>query len=432
MRLELASFPVKDVQFSTRTSYKSGVLEIDKDEIVRLVLEDKKVESADLDVAFPGEQTRIVNVTDTVEPRVKVSGRGCVFPGIMGPIETVGEGRTHRLSGLVLMSSAQFPLTVPPGTGAARFSIVDMWGPAAQWGPFGSTTNLVLITKLVDDVIESEASTIIRLAELKVARRLAETVKEGIPESVEVFEQGEVAPSLPKIVYIMGAVTVVGDPYPMVTFYGEPLQESLPTLIHPNELLDGVLVADARRGCQGNPSTWEWMNSALVFRLLREHGKRLNFLGVILQRLRFTSERGKLTAAACSAQIARLLGADGAIVTTDSPSGNAFMDFMFTVSACERNGIKTVVVTPEWGQTETEIPLPLYVEEATAMVSTGAFLQQLKLSAPSRVIGVSKGQLVRAREGPWVNPWEELTIIPMTQASGADYHGYTRHTCSEY
>ena len=118
MRLELAHFPVKNLKFSKRTTYSNGVLEVNKDEMVALVLENKKVVAADVDVTFPGEQTRIVNVRDAVEPRVKVSGPGCMFPGIMGPVETVGEGRTHRLSGIAVIPSAQYQPTLTTGTGA--------------------------------------------------------------------------------------------------------------------------------------------------------------------------------------------------------------------------------------------------------------------------------------------------------------------------
>ena len=35
MRLEMADFPVKDVRFSSRTSYDNGLLEIDKDELLK-------------------------------------------------------------------------------------------------------------------------------------------------------------------------------------------------------------------------------------------------------------------------------------------------------------------------------------------------------------------------------------------------------------
>ena len=66
MKLELASFPVEDVKFSKQTSYNNGVLEIDKEELVALILRDSKIASADLDIAFPGEQTRIVKVRDAV------------------------------------------------------------------------------------------------------------------------------------------------------------------------------------------------------------------------------------------------------------------------------------------------------------------------------------------------------------------------------
>jgi len=78
--------------WAKKTGYGDGVLEINKEELVKLILEDKNIVSADVDVTFPGEETRIVKVRDALEPRVKVSGPGCVFPGILGPVETVGSG----------------------------------------------------------------------------------------------------------------------------------------------------------------------------------------------------------------------------------------------------------------------------------------------------------------------------------------------------
>ena len=48
MKLELADFAVKDVRFSRQTGYNQGVLEIDKAELVALILEDKKIVAADL------------------------------------------------------------------------------------------------------------------------------------------------------------------------------------------------------------------------------------------------------------------------------------------------------------------------------------------------------------------------------------------------
>ena len=51
MKLELANFPVKDVRFSKQTAYNNGVLQINKEELLSLILEDKRVASANLEVA---------------------------------------------------------------------------------------------------------------------------------------------------------------------------------------------------------------------------------------------------------------------------------------------------------------------------------------------------------------------------------------------
>lgn len=435
MKLELADFAVKDVRFSQQTSYNQGVLEIDKAELVALILEDKKIVAADLDVAFPGEQTRIVFIRDVVEPRVKVSGDGCVFPGILCPVDTVGDGRTHRLSGVTVMASAQYRPTTLSGTGAQYPGILDMWGPGSPVTPFGSTINIVPIFRLVDGVTELEAHTIMQSALFRVARRLAETTKQMTPENVEVFELSPVDPSLPRVVYILGCPTEWHIPHSRVALYGMSIRESLPTFIHPNELFDGVLTVDARSGQGQRPLTWGFMNHPVPLCLLREHGKRLNFLGVIVQRTRFESEFGKQVTAALTSQMAKLLGADGIITMRITPSGNNFIDTMLTMQACERKGIKTVLLTPEWGGKDgTELPLVFYVPEATAMVSTGSLEREIKLPAPAKVIGCDKGQLAVLSPGdPPFSPWDELALGGFGDITGAvDWFGNINLTCREY
>jgi glycine reductase len=435
MRLELANFPVKDVRFGQHTIYSDGVLEINKEEFIKLILKDKRITSADLDVASPGEQTRIGLIRDVVEPRVKVSGPGCVFPGILGPVETVGEGRTNRLSGITVMPTAEYNLTVTSGTGAASAGLVDMWGPGALMTPFGSTVNIVLILELAGDVTEVGAHAAIQLAELRVGNQLAKTTKHLPPEDVEVFELFEVDASLPRVVYIPGCLTIWEDPHSAVAYYGLPIQESLPTFIHPNELFDGALTTDARKGWGNHPMTWDWMNNPVVIKLFKEHGKRLNFLGVILQRTRFESELGKQVAANCASQIARLLRADGAILTRMSPSGNNLVDVMLTAQACERKGVKTVFITLEYGGRDgTELPLVFYVPEATSMVSTGSLEREIKLPAPAKVIGCKDKKLVIFQPGdPPLEIRGEITLRSRLQMTGGlDWLGGMNLTCNDY
>jgi len=201
-------------------------------------------------------------------------------------------------------------------------------------------------------------------------------------------------------VYILSVVTILNEPHSHVAYYGLPIQESLSTQIHPNELLDGAITTDAWRGNGGFTLTWHYMNLPIVLELFREHGKRLNFLGVILQRTRFLTEFGKQVSAACTSQMAKLMGADGAIITRVTPSGNNFIDTMLTLLACERKGIKTVLVTPERGGTDgTDIPLVFDVPEATTMVSTGSIEREIELPKPEKVIGQEKGQPARLYVG---------------------------------
>ncbi len=435
MRLQLANFPVKDVRFNGRTSYSGGVLDIDREELAALVLEDGRIVSANFDLAFPGEQTRIVRVRDVVEPRIKVAGPGSVFPGILGPVETVGQGKTHRLSGVTVMASAEYERTILEGTAAGRTGVVDMWGPAARLTPFGSTINIVLMLRLREGVSELDAHAAIQLAELRIARRLAETTREKTAEDLEAFELFETDPSLPRVVYILGCRTAWHEPHSGVAFYGLPLRESLPTLVHPNEFLDGALTSDARRGGKGTfPCTWVWMNQPVIMRLLREHGKRLNFLGVILQRTRFESDFGKQVTAACASQMARLLKADGAVITRISPSGNNFIDVMLTVQACERKGVKTVFMTPEWGGREgTELPLVFYAPEATAMITTGSLDQMVTFPEASKVIGVGDTQIVELTAGdPPISPWSAFVGDKGYLQDGIDWWGGTHATCKMY
>src|SRR5690242_21080733 len=101
MRLELGTFPVRDVVFGTRTCWHEGVLEIDRDALLKEVRQDPRITKAELELARPGESVRIWPVRDAIEPRVKVEGPGVAYPGICGrAIETVGQGRTHRLAGV--------------------------------------------------------------------------------------------------------------------------------------------------------------------------------------------------------------------------------------------------------------------------------------------------------------------------------------------
>ncbi len=101
MQLEVGTFPVQQITFGSQTRYQHGHLEVDRAAVLESVRRDPRIASADLELAHPGESVRIWPVRDVLEPRIKVEGPGVIYPGACGrSITTVGQGRTHRLSGM--------------------------------------------------------------------------------------------------------------------------------------------------------------------------------------------------------------------------------------------------------------------------------------------------------------------------------------------
>ena len=82
-KLELGIVPIKDIQFASKSEVKDGVCYVNKDDIVNLLKDDENIENIELFIAKPGDSTRIMPVKDVIEPRVKVSGNGAMFPGMI-------------------------------------------------------------------------------------------------------------------------------------------------------------------------------------------------------------------------------------------------------------------------------------------------------------------------------------------------------------
>src|SRR5262245_42311295 len=108
MRLEIADFPVRKLNLGISPRYQARILEVDQEDLVRRVLKDRRIHEAKLDTAAPGETVRITGIRDVVEPRAKFGGDAQVFPGIIAPVQSVGGGLTHRLSGMTLVASVAY------------------------------------------------------------------------------------------------------------------------------------------------------------------------------------------------------------------------------------------------------------------------------------------------------------------------------------
>jgi glycine reductase len=388
MRLELGTFPVREARFGGRTRWRDGVLEIDREAALAAVGEDGLVVSARLELARPGESARIWPVRDVVEPRVKVDGPGIVYPGWFGrSIETVGRGRTHRLSGLGVVEVSSVNWHDAGGDFVDQY--IDMSGPWAELIPQSKLVNVCLVVEPDPAIDIHSQNEVVHRATLAVADHLAGAVRDLTPPESQVFELPP-APGLPGVVYVQCVHSPQAMSHSEHTFctgtYGMT-RLTPPWLIHPNEILDGALSGPYRTMFA---TSWAVMNNPLLLELYRRHGKTLAFLGVIAFRTEWTTQHEKDLMAEQAAKLAKMLGAAGALVTWDA-GGNEYIEVVHTVRACERLGIKTVFLTsednPEGGAPSLLKPLP----EADAIVTTGFFNASLldlgSMPPVERVIG---------------------------------------------
>jgi sarcosine reductase len=434
MRLELAEFPVEQIRLNRRFAYDKSTLEVDEAALADIVLGDRRITDTALAVALPGENVRITGIRDIVEPRCKVSG-GTVFPGILGPVKNVGDGRTHRLPGMTVIAAAAYEGTIRAGTTVQRSAILDMTGPGAAISRFSKHAHLILSFRIAPGLGELDAHHAIQQAELKVAHRIAAVTKTLQPEKVPIFDLSERNPRLPTVMLIQGCITDPQHFHSGVGYYGMSLRESLATFVNPNEIFDGAVTVDTTRSGRGYyPTTWDWQNHPLILGLYKSHGKELNFGGVILQRIRFETNHGKEVGAQNAARLAKAMGADGTLITWIG-GGNAFVDVMFTVRACEEIGVKTTLVTYEnGGKQGTDSAVLFYVPEADAIVSTGSLDRPVNLPAMERTIGPYNE--IKVLPFPGAAPVSARNELPMEARDaiigGADIWGEQSSRCEEF
>ncbi len=377
MRLELGIIKIEDVQFGRETIIEDGTLYVNQNELAALALQDDRLSEADVELARPGEEVRIIPVKDVIEPRFKVNGSGELFPGIIGKIGTVGSGRTNVLRGATLVTVGQII--------GFQEGLIDMTGPAAQYSPFSQTNNIALILRPTDGLAPHAHEEAVRLAGLKAAVYLGQASKDIIPDKVEVYELGSVTDTaLPRVAHVYPLLSqgLLHDTY----LYGVNAKNILPTLIHPNEVIDGAIVSGNCVSACDKHTTYHHMNNAVIKELYRRNGKDLNFIGVIITNLKVTLA-DKERASDYASKLAKLVGAEGVIVSKEG-FGNPDTDLMMLSKKLEEYGIKTVLISDEFaGRDGGSQSLSDAVPQADAVISVGNANEVIALPTMKQTIG---------------------------------------------
>jgi glycine reductase len=418
MNLTRRYYTVREAVFGEKNSFIGGSLVIDKASLLSEIEPYmKSIETIDFDLVNPGENARIVHVLDVIAPMVKVEGGGKQYSGFFGHPDTCGEGVTNMLSGFSVVESAPLPWdegSASSGLLYPRDAIMDMQGPIAGFTPFSETINLVIRYVLKDDKSSAEYDSDIRLCALKVSEMLAALTVQIEPDEEEVFNLEEANPDLPGVVLVWQCQNQ--GVYSNTYLYGKSIENLVPTLLHPNEMLDGCVVSGNYVWPAFKVPTYLHVNHPIVLELYKQHGKTINFKGVIFARSHNPTNWDKERCANFNIKLARYLNADGLVMAWEG-GGNAAVDGMLTIQAAEKAGIKASTITFEFGgENGTEgILLVDDVPEADAVITGGSIEKTYTLPKVDRVVGGDTLRLNKESGGFFPPSENEITFDTTTQ-----------------
>lgn len=394
MKLEYRRIHIKDIQFGEKTSVKNGVLIVNKEELIETLKEDEKIQDVKVDIARPGEKIRIIPVKDVIEPRVKIEGTGKGFPGALSKMKQVGEGKVNILYGAAIVTIGDIV--------GFQEGVIDMWGEGAKWTPFSKTYNLVIDIIPIEGLDPHTHEGTVRVAGLRASEYIGEAGRGVEPDKILTYEMDSMAeeitkyPNLPKVLYVEMLISqgLLHDTY----IYGVNSQLILPTLLHPNEELDGAVVSGNCVAACDKITTYQHQNNSVILDLYAQHGKTLNFMGIIMTP-ELTTLDGKFRTCDYTTKICKMLGADGVIVSEEG-YGNPDSDLLMICKRLEKSGIKTVLITDECsGRDGLSQPLADTAKEAIAVVSTGNVSHVVTLPPADKVIG--NAETIATLAGGW-------------------------------
>ena len=384
MRLELRWSVVDDLAAGSATRLAGRRLEVDVDGLRALLSADPRLTGIRLDLVHPGERCRIGRVFDVFAPRAKLDG--CEdFPGVLGGVARAGQGTTLALDGVAVIATDQQTDNV--GT----LAVIDMAGPNAELSAFGRTRNLVISAWPTPGAERSDYLAAVRHAALKAAVYLARTAREAKPDRVEVFElppSPRVPPELahlPRVAYVFQIhshqrPTGVDEGI----LYGDPVRRMLPTIVHPNEVLDGAVL----RGFMGRSvTTWATQNHPMIRALYAAHGRTLWFAGVVVTVAQATEPERVRSAFLAAGLVAHTLGADGAVLTKIG-GGAPHVDMAQAASQCEALGVKTTAIVEDMSTDGSAEGMLLFdLPGVDSLVNVGSSQEPITLPAMDRVVG---------------------------------------------
>ncbi len=402
MKLKIGNIQVKDVVLGAQDGFADGVLTINKQAAIDYLMGmDDHITSLDIVIAHPGDDTRIVPVIETIEPRMRVDGR-TLFPGVTDEVVPAGDGELKALKGCCV--------TVVGGTwGSFGDGVIDMGGEGAKHTYWSKLINICLVGETDEEFERYEQQKMnhaLRWAGHRFAEYLGKIAKSVAAEDFEEYEFEPVADrakknnGLPNVAIVLQPQSQMEALGYNDLWYGWDLNKFLPTFVSPTEVLDGAMISGSFMPASSKWSTYEMQNFPTIKELFAEDGKSLNFVGVILSMLNVALDQ-KERAAIMVRSMALNLGVDYAIVTEEG-YGNPDADYVRCQVILEDAGIPVVGISNECtGRDGFSQPLVTLDSKMNALVSSGNVSQLSDLPACKTVIGCLEAMNRDGMSGSW-------------------------------
>ena len=402
MKLSIGNLYVKDVVLGEENSFKDGVLTINKKAAIDYLMgEDEHITSLDIVIARPGDDTRIVPVIETIEPRCRMDGR-TLFPGVTGDLVPCGDGELKAFKGCCV--------TVVGGTwGSFGDGVIDMGGEGAKHTYWSKLINICMVgeTDEEDERHEQQKTNhALRWAGHRFAEWIGQIAKDLEPEDTEEYVFDPVLKRSPDRANLPNVAIVLQPQSQMETLgyndliYGWDMNRYLPSFVSPTEVLDGMMISGSFMPSSSKWSTYEFQNFPTIKELFAEDGKSLNFVGVIMSNLNVALDQ-KERSAIMVRNIALNLGVDYAIVTEEG-YGNPDADYVRCQVILEDAGIPVVGISNECtGRDGKSQPLVTLDEKLVALVSSGNVSELSDLPACKTVIGCLEAMNRDGLSGSW-------------------------------
>jgi len=383
MKLQIESIDITGVRSGSKTSISDHVLNIDFKELEQIILQDTRIKSVELNVAYPGDRVRIINVVDVIQSRCKIDRDNEDFPGRLGKLVSAGQGRTRSLRGLcVVLSNSK--------TSRIQLPLIDMFGIGSERGKYGKMINISIHPIPEEDTDERDFDNAVKEAGLKTAVYLARSADSHSIDETKTYELDipkHTTSDLPKIAYYYQLHTPqhdhsgIADPI----LYGTEVTNLLPTLIHPNEVLDGAVINI--NSLRFMTDTYSMQNHAVIKELYNRHEKELIFAGMVIGVATMESVQRQRMAIMAANLISNILGADG-VILTKVHGGMPHVDLALTAEACEDLGVKTTLfIHLIQSQSSITDQLLFSSESLDAVINVGNVIERMYLPHADRILG---------------------------------------------